>query len=329
MPTSNNTIVCVTHSADSYPVEWVMNHLREHGHACVRMNSDQYPLHLKMGGNLNQKGQEITLATNEWSLKGSQVSAIWHRKNSTCNLTDALEGDTLSQATRESECIKQTLLHGIKNAFWLDHPAIQQQAEDKWRQLCVAQSIGLHIPKTLFSNIPEQVATFYDECNGDIIAKMHTPLTVSMGKPSSFVYTSTVTKEHLADLASLKYSPMIFQQRINKQSELRIAYVDGHCFPAGIEAHSKTESHLTDWRKADPTLSKWVNCQIPDELTQKIRSLMNALHLKFGAIDFILDTHGQYQYLEVNPAGEWGMLEAELGLPISKQIALTLIKYCQ
>lgn len=329
MPTSNKTIVCVTHSADSYPVNWVMDHLSERGYTCARINSDQYPLHLKIGGELNQQGHEITLSAEEWSLKNSQIGAIWHRKNSTCNLTGVLAADILSQATRESECIKQALLHGIKNAFWLDHPAIQQQAEDKWQQLCIAQSAGLNVPKTLFSNTPEQVTAFYDECNGDIIAKMHTPLTVSMGKPPSFVYTSKVTQEHLADLDSLKYSPMIFQQHICKQSELRIAYVDGHCFPAEIQAHSTTEPHLTDWRKADPALSKWVNTQIPDDLVQKIHSLMEALNLKFGAIDLILDNHGQYQFLEVNPAGEWGMLEAELGLPISKQIALTLIKYCQ
>ena len=54
---------------------------------------------------------------------------------------------------------------------------------------------------------------------------------------------------------------------------------------------------------------------------------MNSKNLKFGPIDIILDMESKYQFLEVNPAGEWGMLEAEQELPISKHIAHTLIKY--
>ena len=38
---------------------------------------------------------------------------------------------------------------------------------------------------------------------------------------------------------------------------------------------------------------------------------------------------GQYYFLEVNPTGEWGMLQRDLDLPIAENIAETLIKYAK
>jgi glutathione synthase/RimK-type ligase-like ATP-grasp enzyme len=49
------------------------------------------------------------------------------------------------------------------------------------------------------------------------------------------------------------------------------------------------------------------------------------LRLNFGAFDFILTPSGEYVFLEVNPVGEWGMLERDLDLPISTAIADFLV----
>ena len=53
---------------------------------------------------------------------------------------------------------------------------------------------------------------------------------------------------------------------------------------------------------------------------------MEHLQLSFGAIDLIVQPDGQYVFLEVNPVGEWGMLEKDLDLPISRAIARGLIQ---
>jgi len=46
--------------------------------------------------------------------------------------------------------------------------------------------------------------------------------------------------------------------------------------------------------------------------------LVQQLRLKFGALDFLLDKSGVYWFLEINPNGQWGFVEEETGLPISK-----------
>ena len=53
-------------------------------------------------------------------------------------------------------------------------------------------------------------------CGGRIVAKMLNALSTSMGPAPLFVHTSAVTDEDLDDLESLSLSPMIFQERIDK-----------------------------------------------------------------------------------------------------------------
>ena len=53
---------------------------------------------------------------------------------------------------------------------------------------------------------------------------------------------------------------------------------------------------------------------------------MTELGLVFGAIDLICTPSGEHVFLEVNPGGEWGMLERDLGLPIADAIARALLR---
>jgi hypothetical protein len=66
--------------------------------------------------------------------------------------------------------------------------------------------------------------------------------------------------------------------------------------------------------------------QLPAEVARSLNLLMTELGLVFGAVDLICTTGGEYVFLEVNPGGEWGMLERNLGLPISEAIAEALLE---
>lgn len=65
--------------------------------------------------------------------------------------------------------------------------------------------------------------------------------------------------------------------------------------------------------------------ELPGHIEEKIDEMMRLLGLQFGAIDMILQPDGEYVFLEVNPQGEWGMLEKYLGFPISATIAEKLV----
>jgi glutathione synthase/RimK-type ligase-like ATP-grasp enzyme len=106
---------------------------------------------------------------------------------------------------------------------------------------------------------------------------------------------------------------------------LRIAYVDGNCFVGAIDA-SRSLKGKTDWRLASPGDCSWSVAEIPEQLIVSLRALMRALGLAYGAIDIIKTLDGKYVFLEVNPGGEWGMLERDLSYPISEALAAALLK---
>ena len=145
-----------------------------------------------------------------------------------------------------------------------------------------------------------------------------------MNNDSDFVYTSRVSAQDLDSAETLRHSPVVFQELIPKARELRVAWVAGEAFTGALDA-SGTSRGQTDWRRAAPEECRWQRGELPAEVASGLRSLMSKLGLAFGAIDLICTPAGEHVFLEVNPAGEWGMLERDLGLPIADAIAGALL----
>ncbi len=53
---------------------------------------------------------------------------------------------------------------------------------------------------------------------------------------------------------------------------------------------------------------------------------MQDLNLNCGSVDLIKDKDGNYIFLEVNPNGQYGMVDAPCNFNLNEKIALTLIK---
>jgi glutathione synthase/RimK-type ligase-like ATP-grasp enzyme len=139
-----------------------------------------------------------------------------------------------------------------------------------------------------------------------------------------FVYTNRVREEDLNSAETLRHSPMVFQELIPKACELRVAFVAGETFAGALDASGTSRGH-TDWRRVAPEECRWQKAQLPTEVVSGLQALMSELGLVFGAVDFICTPAGEYVFLEVNPGGEWGMLERDLCLPISEAIAEALL----
>lgn len=144
-----------------------------------------------------------------------------------------------------------------------------------------------------------------------------------MQASSFFMYTSVVKEEDLADAETLRYCPAVFQEQIPKQLELRAIYVNGKLFVGALDA-SEYATSTQDWRRGKKALV-WQPYQLPDQLIRCLDAFMAKFGLLFGAFDFIKKPSGEYVFLEVNPTGEWGMLERDLDYPIAEAIADTLL----
>jgi hypothetical protein len=85
-----------------------------------------------------------------------------------------------------------------------------------------------------------------------------------------------------------------------------------------IYGEGETAVTALDWRIGD---TAWPAVKVPRAIERGVRSLMRSLSLCMGALDFVVDADERWWFLELNPAGEWGWLERDLGLPIADAIS--------
>jgi MvdC family ATP-grasp ribosomal peptide maturase len=322
---SRDAVLLLTHSGDFYTVDLVSQALARKGVRPIRFNTDLFPSSIKLS---TRAGDERTadLFTEEGAqLSTTEVRAVWARKLWTPLMADDLDDRYRSMCITESIAALEGFLDALHDSRWVNDLGRQRAAENKQRQLRLAERAGLRVPRTLVTNDPAAARQFFAETGGQMVAKLLRPLTVSMDAVASFVYTNRVREEDLAGADALRHCPMVFQKLIPKACELRVAYVAGETFAGALDA-SGTSRGQTDWRRVAPEDCRWQKTQLPTKVASGLQALMSELGLVFGAVDLIYTPAGEYVFLEVNPGGEWGMLERDLGLPISEAIAKALLE---
>jgi glutathione synthase/RimK-type ligase-like ATP-grasp enzyme len=116
----------------------------------------------------------------------------------------------------------------------------------------------------------------------------------------------------------VRVAPVIFQEFIPAESDLRITAVGGKLFVAAIR--SVVRDGLIDFRMTvgDAALSAE---QLPRAIADRLLALLERLGLVYGAIDMRRTPEGEYYFFEVNTAGEFLFIEDRTGQPIARAVA--------
>jgi MvdC family ATP-grasp ribosomal peptide maturase len=321
---SRDAVLLLTHSGDFYTIDLVAEALARRGARPFRLNTDRFPTSVKLSARAGDDRATHLITDSGAQVSNLEICAVWARKLWSPKMDADLDERFREMCIRESVAALEGFLDALHDAHWVNDIQRERAAENKQRQLRLAAQAGLRIPRTLVTNDPLAARQFFIETEGRMVAKLLRPLTVSMNAPTLFVYTSQVSEEDLASAETLRHSPMVFQELIPKARELRIAWVAGEAFTGALDA-SGTSRGQTDWRLAAPEECRWQRAVLPVEVERGLQSLMSELGLVFGAIDLICTPAGEHVFLEVNPSGEWGMLERDLGLPIADAIAKALL----
>lgn len=311
-------ILCITHSQDFYNIDLFFEYLSSRNIPFFRLNSDRLNHFQKIS--VNENTFELTDESGK-TIHSDHIKGVWHRKAWRISVPEELDQDYEKIFLNEYGNLRYNLMTVLEDIPWINPYENEKKIDgNKMLQLKIAQKNNLTIPKTVYSNDEEKITTFFHQyCKGKGIAKLHgvTAKTMSGENMTSTMVIEEDTLEHLSDIA---YCPMIFQPYIDKEYELRIVYVDGEFFTGMIN-----NSENADWRIAREGYF-WSAYELPDSVKKDLTSMMEEMGLYIGAIDMIKGKDGQYYFLEVNPQGEWGMLQKELGFPIAEKIADNLIK---
>ena len=213
------------------------------------------------------------------------------------------------------------------DCFWMNSPGAMVEASYKVDQLSRAHKIGINVPDTLITSQSASARGFFTAHKPNVIIK-------ALGDPNIYapdegpeitanIFTSRVAEDDLAKFERVSDAPVLLQEEIEKQADIRITVVGEAIYAVSIESQDRKES-VTDWRKGGSGLQHQV-IELPEMLEKQLVNLVKSYGLSFAAIDMALDKSGNYMFFELNPNGEWGWLERETDLDISTAVADTLM----
>lgn len=266
------------------------------------------------------------------------LDAVWYRRGKLTfgNIVfpDSFSQSLTDEVTLSCEKHNDKILEAI-DLHLLQLNGLNCFADNKINKLAVlktAHDIGLLIPESIITNEISTILAFANE-KEEIITKSLIYPTLSLDVDGNYVtltsYTRRLSKQEVNALYTSTeeehiHVPSFFQEFIEKRYEIRTFYLDRKVFSMAIFSQALEETK-TDFRYNSHALRS-VPYKLPEEIEQKIVSLMEELKLNSGSIDILYTINHDYVFLEVNPIGQYQWLTKNCNYFIDKEIALWLIK---
>jgi glutathione synthase/RimK-type ligase-like ATP-grasp enzyme len=220
-------------------------------------------------------------------------------------------------ATNEARAGLAGLLSTLPN--WLNHPTAIGHADRKPIHLFHAAQCGLQVPRTIITNDPHAARAFVRDV-GRAVYKTLAQQAIADDSGPKVMYTTPVAVDDIDE--SVGITAHMFQERVDKQYDVRLTVVDGQCFAARIDSLDQ----LIDWRADYAGLTYTTISEIPLRVRTAVHTLMSRLRLRFAAIDFAVTGDDAWFFLDLNANGQWAWIQDATGQPISAAIADALIR---
>lgn len=197
----------------------------------------------------------------------------------------------------------------FEKAFWMNNPVSTFRAENKILQLYLAQKSKFKCPHTFVTNSkPKHVKGTY------AVKSLDTAL-MRFGNKEAFTYTTILEDKEIA-AANFALAPVVFQNYLSSKIDWRVTVVGETVYP--VKVLKNNAGVFGDWRKDKGSL-QFVSSELPKAIEKKCVQLLKQLQLSFGAIDLIETSRG-FNFIEINPTGEWAWLVDAAELNIQKGI---------
>lgn len=270
---------------------WDFAHFPEKQSLSVRMTKDGGIDHI-----MHQDGHQVCI---------EDFDVVWQRR-----LCPVKVNTNIHEADREFAYYqsKEHMLGFIRssqenNQFHVNPLTAAHAINRKIPQLGLARACGFTVPETLFSNNVADIAAFIEAQPNGAIFKSFRPNVWKNGDDAAVNYTITLTADMLEDISAIKLSPGIFQNAIPKQFEVRAVFM-GHTNISLKFDSQQIEENTIDWR-VNPRALPMSRIELPEQVETLCLRFMKAAGLVFGSFDFIVDTNGNYVFLEINEQGQF------------------------
>jgi len=311
-------ILLVTNKRD-ITVDLIVLELQRRGLDYFRLNTeDADKLSWTMEGGNPSK---IILSNGVRAVALPEITGVYYRRPLAPDLRADLAHGVAEYVVAEWASLMRSFWNALEGR-WLNSPYAIQRAEDKPRQMAVAQAQGLMVPDTLITN--DATAALEFTAAGPTIAKpLRRGLIEDPNGPGQVMFTSRIAVEHL-EREAIALAPVIFQREIRKHSDLRVTVVDDKVFAATILSQEYAETEV-DWRCGSQLEVRHEVFDLSAEIAEACVAVTRNLGLRYSAIDLIEDRKGNFWFLEANPNGQWGWIEMRTGHPIASALVEALL----
>lgn len=242
----------------------------------------------------------LTLQSYGAKWRPDEITTVWYRREGIVRPPDSLSMRSHQALEREWLDSRRGIYHflSLGEALWVNPWVSAWRSENKVCQLQQAPKAGFDIPRTLVSNSPEKIRSFFGSNDGKIIHKMFYP--AQFGQATAC--TSRVDAALLTNDEMLGLCPGIYQEELNIEFEVRV-FVAGCTIVSAKLVNTGTRSIDS---RVDLFCGQVVSAyRLPDEVAEKCIRLTRLLGLVSGSLDLVFTRDGKWLFLEINQAGQF------------------------
>lgn len=246
----------------------------------------------------------------DFAICNQRFDVVWFRRPQKPVLSKNIHPDDKKIALQENLLFYQMIWRIIApEARWINPYSNAVAANNKLLQLKVAAQVGFKIPPTLITNDPSKIKAFINAHQSqEVIYKTFGQGGWFRKKSARLSYTRLIGLQDLPNDDFLQATPGIFQQKIPKSFELRVAMLGNYPVAVKIlsQAHPKG---MIDWRCIPTNELVIEQFELPSVIQDNCRFFMQRMGLVFGCFDFIVTPDNEYYFLEINEQGQFLWIE--------------------
>lgn len=305
-------ILIVTHRHD-LTADYVILELKRQRVPFFRFNTDDFPRLITI--TWSSDGSFAMIRDGDRRLDTRRVDTVWYRRVAKPHLPNK-RGSQLRFIESECRAFLDALWKTM-DARWISPPASIGRAEGKPGQAQFARRLGLRTPRTIVTNDPAAARRFLDAHQGRLVAKPIRERIIETSRSRRVIFTTRVTQRDRGQLRAVRLAPVILQEEITKDFEVRITAIGKRLFATALRSQETIAGSL-DWRRADVHDLPHQGIRLPKRIRKFCQQMLSHYNLKFGAFDFAVTPTGEWVFFELNPNGQWAWIEPLTGQPLRK-----------
>jgi hypothetical protein len=195
--------------------------------------------------------------------------------------------------------------------------AVRSDGPGLLAQLALAAAHGIKIPRTVIAADPAQAAAVLP-AGRQMLKALHQHFIEASPGLLTGVFPELVDSRTLAATSEPPAPPIIVQQYVDHDLELRVYYVLGEILTFQVSKNSPADPWI------HPSQLAVRQAEPPPRVVAAVERLASAMSLEYGAFDFLVadDTP---TFLEVNLAGDWCWIEKRIRRkPVTMAVARML-----